>query len=427
MSRVHENGGPASPRGPVWRWIVLLGVLAGIVLRCPSLLTEPRVWAEEGQYLSHAWAHPWYETMVAPLQDYYVLFCNLTSTLAADAVPLRLAPHVLTYSALLIHLLPHVFVLWGRSVFFDSVASKLFACSVILLTSVGETWLNTINTHFYFCLLTALVLVEDPARLDSRLARGVRRFLVGFSGLCGVLSCLLFPAFAYRWWKTRNRDVLIYASILATATGLQILAALFRASEVGLTERFEAVSYWFFARNLLTYSFLGPVFGHFGPTAVYRDLLEQRQLLWIAITGVVLAVYGVFLLRLLLRSWRSIDGQVAIVGFFALVIPSNLLSMKMLGGPRYAFVSGVLLLFLIFREARSSEPGWMRLLARIFAVVALATAAAEFTDRVAEHVDGAWPRWSDELVKWEGDPSYRPAIWPRVESPDWRVELVPRR
>src|SRR5215203_5879137 len=85
-------------------WGILFLLLVLIFLRAPTLLLEPRLWAEEASlFLHYAYTHGFLDSLLFVPQKaagYFSLACTLPATIAAHLFPLAYAPVVMTYFSL---------------------------------------------------------------------------------------------------------------------------------------------------------------------------------------------------------------------------------------------------------------------------------------------------------------------------------------
>ena len=108
---------------PIFPWLILLVLIAGIILREPRFFTEPRFWAEEGQvFYTLAIHNHWYIALFRPViaQGYYAFLLHFIAVFASRFFPLVDGPAVTTFAAFLALITAVVIVLWGTSGLFRS-------------------------------------------------------------------------------------------------------------------------------------------------------------------------------------------------------------------------------------------------------------------------------------------------------------------
>lgn len=226
---------PHSARRFLWseaRKIVLLfGYIVLLVGREPRFLGSPRFWAEEGtRYFAYAYTHPWYAALTHAELGYVALWPNLATTVAANMVPLEYAPLVTTLFALTVQIIPIILIVWSDGTFWNGFATKIIGCCALLFAPLSqEIWLNTINSQFYFLLITLLVLIEDAHAKGTR--RIMYRVLLVVAGLTGAVSLFLLPVFAIKAVQEKHRERGIQAALLVACAVVQ--GAVFWASQAG--------------------------------------------------------------------------------------------------------------------------------------------------------------------------------------------------
>jgi hypothetical protein len=412
--------------------LAFLGAAIIIVARAPVLFSAPRLWAEEGtRYFPTAFHKGWLAALLQVQHGYFALWPNLAATLAARLVPLTSAPLVTTLFAFLAQLIPVALILWGRAPLWPHLRARLLGVALYLLAPVaGEVWLNTINSQFYFVIITALILNEPAeARLTPR--ELIYDGLLALAGLTGPVSCFLAPLFIWRAWRERQRAhwlragllvgcALIQATVILRASGrgdlpfspaglsLPALAQILWAQSVGLV----LVGYHATTAALGT---LAGLAGHPYLTALAIALLMAAEagLYWFVARGLppaarlyLLGASGLVLVLSLLGSLdvRSTD----------LLLPGN--------GGRYFFAPNVLLLQCIGqavpwdRAGLARARGWLSL-----ALVGLVLAAGLLNYSWPDLAPAGWPRWRDEVALYEADHRHPLAIWPL----GWTVRLAP--
>jgi hypothetical protein len=194
--------------------LFLIFVLFLIFYRAPTLLLEPRFWAEEASvFFRYAYSHGFLESLIfVPKRTagYFLLVANLPTAVAAHCFPLEYAPFVTTYWALLIQLLPFVIIVWGASYIWDSLSRKIAACFIILFapSATGEVWLNTINAQVYCGIISLCIVCENLQQL-SKIRTVLYRSLLVFCCLSGVYTVFLFGVFCLKAWLEKTKESMI--------------------------------------------------------------------------------------------------------------------------------------------------------------------------------------------------------------------------
>ncbi len=216
LSPVQHN--PPKPSGLLPALALLF---AGAFLRCPPILLHGRIWAEESSiFLVGAWSRPFLTELFAPEFGYYSLWDNLFAALSAHVVPLPWAALLFTWSAVVLLLVTGWF-LYQAEFLPTRAARTLAVLALLLVPPSAETWLNLINSEFFFGIASAVILFSDPAR--HRLARAL---MLALAVVSGPLTTLLAPLFFLRAVLTRRRGEITQAAIVSAGALLQVGIAL---------------------------------------------------------------------------------------------------------------------------------------------------------------------------------------------------------
>jgi len=426
-----------------WFWLSLTFALA--ICRAPGLLIEPRLFAEEASiYLAYSRHHSFLATLfLVPTAGgpagYMMLATNLVMALG-QALPLEYLPRLTSLAALGIQLLPTIAVLFGRSACWPSVQGRVGAAMVFALSPAlaPETWLTTLHAPIYLALTaTVILLAEEPKTNKGRWAARVA-LVVGAAS--GAYTSLLLPAFLWRAWRDRSREVWLQLACVAVPALLQVI--FYAIVRFGLeTAPARPMPPWETLAASVAVHHLGQ--GLLGPwlaeeSAGLAGLLPavgeagSCSAAHLRLAGLVsLFLIGAFLVA----AWRQKQARLLVVALGASSALSALLAYGVPRG-RYAVVAGVLAGLLVWVVA--SHPSvWRRpRLAQVAMVVLIAAGAGGYwRDPVQHLVYGNFqslrpplesrPIWPDEVARWRADPAAGLRVWPYSESRAWMVYLRP--
>lgn len=199
----------------------LLLLFAGAFLRCPSILIHGRVWAEESTFfLIGAWSRSFGAELIKPEFGYYSIWDNWFAALAAHVVPLPWVALLFTWSAVALLLVVGYFV-YQAEYFPTRLAKTVAVVSLVFVAPNAESWLNLINSEFYFGVVAAVILFSDAARL-----RLPRALMLALAVVSGPLTTLIAPLFFLRAVLTRRRGEIVQAAIVCGGALLQVAVAL---------------------------------------------------------------------------------------------------------------------------------------------------------------------------------------------------------
>lgn len=427
----------------LWKLAAFAAVLAATFLRAPSILLEPRFWAEEGTlYFRNAFNHSFWEGLFfVPKRTagYFALSANLPTTLAAWAVPLKYAPAVTTYFSLMVQLIPFAIILWGKSFVWETRLQKILACASLLFaaTASGEAWLNTINLQVYCGIISLILLGEDLSE-----ASGKKLTLYGaiqaFCALSGVYSTFLFFAFAIKLYQYPSKGSWMQAAISFCCAVIQTAVFIYlQLSQQISSKKFSDDFPWAdVIPNSFYFHFALPILGHehanslasflgFSPSSVHLLSKPEQQVVILSCAAIMLSL--VILVAALKRAPLRLP---LLVGFLTVTLLTTASAVAATPGGRYAVFPGAFILLLLLAES----PGKF-ISVRNSAFIGLIAVSLWQGSRYFYHQESYWdcheacPHWSEEISKWEQDASYLPQVWPiHVNKPEvkWLIRLIPR-
>ena len=409
------------------RWVIFLGSVLIVVLRAPELFFEPRFWAEDGgTFFVFAYQHNWLETLLYH-PEYRLLISNLAALISANWVSLENAPAPFTLAGLLIKCAALAVVTWGNAPLWNTPIRKVIACVIIIVApSSEEVWLNANGTQYYSALVTVLILCERMQE-SSLLRRNAYRVLLAINGLNGPLSSVLTPLYWLKGWRTRDREVLIQAGVLTCVAVIQLVAIL-TASDA--PDRADPPGVPILGWITVIKGVLLPFDTRIAEILYeYFFFLETRQDAQISVMGYMLMWSMVLLMGAMLYRARRTD-TVYLLGAFCLLVliaslfglgeEENRLLMHPYLGNRYFLIPAVLIILTVLSLGRSDQTPkrpFSSFVTTALLVAAILNGVSRFYD--AKVVDPTWPRWQEEVAKWQVDRSHAPKIWP----PPWQLDL----
>jgi len=396
--------------------IALLIVL--IVMRDTSLFTEPRFWAEEATvYFRTAYLAPAWATLIAPHQGYFSLWANLAGLLA-NLPRLEYAPVVTTGMSLFVLLMILVSIFVNESDALDSTLKKAVAgVTVLVVGATGEIWLTSINSQHYLPLVVFLILIDNK---HDPLKRRIGFAAAAIAGLSSVAANFLTPLFLLRYRQRRERADLVLFFILLSTSAIELAAiayssfilgdaAYYHPSQKRALSDFHAIS---FLHNVMYYAFAYPLFGH--------------ATLWAWIGTAALLATG-YMAKGTMRDYWVFLGAVLLLTSLSVVS-----SMRMQGGPRYAYSAAVILVLLLLAYSFDLRiPKAARVIAYTLLSASIAYWSWQYKSEMHDFRNPHWPAWSEEVRAWRLDPGRKLQAHPVWEDQTaiglvWSVEL-PRK
>ncbi len=408
------------------RALLLAGFVLLMWLRAPSLLVHPRFWAEEGTtWFHYAYTHSLIKGLffLFPLSGYLNLMANIggvLSSLTARFLKIEYAPLATTLAAFLVQILAITIVLYGNSRLFSSRWKAVSGCLIVLFapTSVPEVWLNTINSMSYLGLIALLLLFEDTSGWRPWVKWAARSILV-LCGLSAAYSIALLPLFLLSFFRHRERERKVQCFILGACFLVQMGCIAFtthvsggilhRGTEVVADLSSINVLFSHIAVPALGENFAYALFGALGLTGACMAANSFAHP-WdptIQVAGVLsfLIIVGVF--WLLLRRW---DENKLFLGasFLIFAILTCVGSLFSVPNGRYAFLPGLVFLFLVLSNVESGGGRVRSLICMLVLSFALANGIASYRMQPEPNA----PIWSREVAKWRADHTYKPRVWP---------------
>lgn len=403
-------------------FLIVLGLL--IYFREPGFFLSPRIWAEEGAlYFQYAYQHSWSESLFASQLGYYSLFANLSAVIAAKLIELEYVARFFLIASLSVQLIPFGIILLSTSDIWKNNWSKVLGMSIVLFTLMsGEIWLNTINSQFYFALVTFLILLDDENTLTF-VKKWVYRLLLALSGLTGILSVFLLPVFLISGYWTQSKERLIQMGILLVSGIFQ--AAVFLSSftqESLYYTRFQGFDLMQLPPIILLRSILLPLLGPDMSIGVFDGFIasnfESISMGLVSLLIITLFLYG-------FSTFIKTKERVLYIGAYLCLLvlsivsalgASNELLSSLHLAQRYFYVPNVILVLMIFRNMQLAVKNKNRLmtsLCGLFVTLALVNGMTYFQYSLSYH--SADPKWENEVQEYrshsDGSLDISPVGW----------------
>lgn len=409
-------------------WILLLLSILVVISRDVSLFVSPRIWAEDGTFfLQHYYSNQNIAELFRPF-EYFRVIHNTVTYFGLRIVPLKHIPHLFTYVALAIQLLPILIVLKGRSILWDSQIKKMIVIAIILFApSSEEIWLNLNGTSYYLSVATVVILLSSCNKPKDAV---IYRTILLMSGLSGLLSCLLTPLFYIKAIIQKNSESKIQFILLLSIVVVQ-LASLAYATFISESNPdrsnppdFYILGFivWIKTFALNTSVELAEYYSQYFSGLVNLEIHKSDSLLYWAIILLILSGYmlikraeifylvAAFLLLTLFSSYFGIAGYM------------NMAFFDVSNGNRYFYAPNVLLSLLLVSPlllfVDSKKRTLLPYLGMLFFVFILHNGINRFYD-VKTSFDN-WPDWNTQITKWEANPDHPIEIWP----PPFTIKLI---
>lgn len=430
---------------------LLIASICIIILRYPSFLFQPRMWAEESIYYETFFSNlsfiDGFDAMIYPA--YYVLISRIVGLLASLVDPEN-AALVTTICGLIVLLIPIVIIIFGKSKYWSGINQKMILSAFLIFScTTGEMWMNSTNVGFIMAVVTFLILIDENP--GNYFKKSFYILLLFLAILTGPISLLMSPFFLYRFVQKKESIYLIYCSLFLMLGLLQIsyfFIAQSLETAVANPNRgifmpssiIDSFFYW------ISPNIIFPIFGYFAAVGFRtlavlgnqnpEQLISMSQslpynlgevvslvifllpVLSIMLGGIVLAIYIYFF------KHSNSDERVYLLILFAyLSILLTALSLGGHGGFKYSYVCTFVLMFFLFQRFSNLSLGIERSAIKTVITLSLLIGVLEYYPRVISfspdyrsNHELAWPNWQNEVAIWKENPSYKIKIWPHLRD-----------
>lgn len=419
-SLVHEND--SIPPRTAWllKFLLFVSILWLIVDRAPSMIYDPRIWAEDGRHtLVAMFKHHGFDALFW-YDEYFRILSNFAGLLSTRIFPLENAAYVFTFTALSIKLIPFLLVIVGKSSLWNTTAKKIVFCLLILYAPMSqEIWLNVNGSHYYMTLIAILLLAEIELA-TSKIRLWCYYLLLGVSSLSGILPCIMTPLYWMRAYQLRNRQTFFAALILTSGMLIQIfLILLFDGSTPprGTAATTDIAGWIVVIKTILLplnegwarlgFSLSREITAGLGPFSSGQVLLTGYLTLILLLLFILRkSVAAYFLLAYL--------GLLLMTLLFGLGGPEQSVFRHPFVGNRYFYVPNAL--FLIVLVAALQQLG-SRIAVSLCAVTIVIFSTFVISNNSSLFMSQpvileGLPSWSSEIRRWRQDPEQPVQIWP---------------
>ncbi len=262
---------------------IIIYLIFGLI-KMRAYMGTGRFWAEEGSqfYRDMANQHS-LDNIFYIFHGHLELVTNLI-VYASTFVDLRSAPLITTYASFAVQLIPMYFIIRYRKALSLTHTGTLFVIIIAVgLPQAQEVWANSINLHFHFGLLAALIAAVNP---DEGPPKWVSRLLLIIAGLSGIPANFLAPIFGLVALRTQETERKIQFLIIALTTVLQLILLATHHSETGQREYLSTpLAFWLAP---VAQSVTSPLFG---PDAGEQLAMILREALQLKSSRILFAIF----------------------------------------------------------------------------------------------------------------------------------------
>lgn len=414
-----KTSSPLTPSGIIQ--LTLLVTVVGLIIdRAPSLMTDPRIWAEDGGHYLRAISQKQGLDAVFWYSEYFRILSNFASLVSTRIFELESAAYVFTFTALIVKCIPFLVVIFGNSILWNTVAKKILICLIILYTPMSEEiWLNVNGSHYYMTLATILILAE--IELSMRKIRSLTYYLLlAVASLSGILPCAMTPLYWLRAWQLRNQKVLIGAIILTIGSMTQLFLILTYdeiAPSRGSVASAGIAGWIFFIRTILL-----PINENWAQLASHLSMATNTGIDPVSTGQLLLGCYVITMVVALWILRKSVIAYFLISGIGLVVMTllfgiggsQQAIFLNLFLGDRYFFAPTVLFLITFITVLPKLRKYIGTPIATMVMVLTSTFILANSVQLFNSHspvVEGL-PSWSTEIAHWRKHPAYPVKIWP---------------
>jgi hypothetical protein len=246
-----------------------------------------------------------------------------------------------------------------------------------------------------------------------------------------MVSCFLTPLYAVKAWKERTHHSLVYLAVMVACSAVQLAVLLSSGGQwAGRGQGMQLVA---IPPVMWVKTVVLPLLGPAAARRFAEFVLGVRDL-----GALPYGALSAFLVLMLAAFWTAIlwkactYKRLLILGSYVLVLELSIVGsiggdksgmIHAWNGQRYFYVPSVMLLALIGSRIEPDGSRYQKIVSVVCAILVVTSVLVGVVHYRGTVIAGDdWPRWREEVAKWERDHSYALQVWPK----GWQVELVAR-
>jgi len=285
---------------------------------------------------------------IYPGTNALMFWFNITNSISS-IFSFEIAKTISKLFTVFIYLFIIIFIYYSKSLLLISKKSKVFTAFIILLSPpmTAEVWMSSAHLRGYFGILSFFLLFTNFSKQSSKL-NNLSYFLIFFSGLCSIYSAALMPVFLIRFIIEKNKQCLISLVASFSSIIIQFIVIINDYKSIVLDSvRFHLdVSFFYsYAYNVILKTFFG--------SQIPKFLFVKSEIYLIKNFNLIVYILLVFLVSISIFYIIKKKDKLIYLMSVSLFIISLLVFIGSVqpgfAGGRYGVLSGVILIFIIFR------------------------------------------------------------------------------
>ena len=412
--------------------IIPLGL---IISRQPSLLTRPRMWAEEATvHLQNSFSLNLYEMLFfIPEHEGYMCFNRNITTIIIHIFPIEYAAIISTTLGLVMQTIGHLIILGSKNKIWGSVTRRLIASTALIIIPVGtgETWLNTTCAHYHLAVLSVIILLDFSIHA-SKTKNTIYSILLILAALSSPVGCFMIIAFYYAKFFSKFcisfTCILCYSIACLTQTAISFTNIYTLGNGLSAT-RFEDFQILELPSVLLNDVIIKSTFGESFLFLTIQIINKISNITNISSLVLYHSLFYIILLTFVFLRKKIFPENFKKVLFVAFFVTFLLLFLSVSTGTtllgRNALLPGSIFVLIICLSLNSNVK-----LIKFLIIIFLSNNIYYYYTESDLYYSEKWPTWKTELQYWRDNPDHKIRVWPRQNSHwhflgenDWRISL----
>ena len=383
-----------------------------------------RLMRGDAEMLSFALNNSWIDTItfVHWNAGYINLFSNFISFVNSKLISLENAALFNIYSNFSINLIILYIILFEKSILFKSFTERFLVSLIVVISPifVFEIWLDSLNAQVYLGILTLLILLS----FNSKLKFFFYFPIIVLSGLTGIYSCLLLPAFFFKAHSTKNKFDYINFFLILITSSIQLFLIFYSKISQRLFEGKLNTDLFLNLNEFISYSYnilIRPFFSTSFSNFIIDDLFNLRNnyfllIIFSIVTFLILLIFLTNFLKNLITVKKD-DKILHIILIYYFISSSILVTVGGVSdwvGGRYSVIPSFCLTLMIVKLIFVNSKSFLKYVYSFLIIFSLINGVYDFQNPkyIEFYKCINCVHWKDEVALYKENKNYKVRVWP---------------